>query len=1131
MKKLVTIVFLVLTVITAQAQDGLRLTISHEGTVKEVLDILCERMEGSLIVRNSDVDLSRKVSIDLKDASAEDILNALFEGSDIKWSLRGKQVQIYRPAAAPVDSAAGKERTVSGVLKDVNGEPLVGAAVMLAGTKLATLSDTDGFWTLTVPQSSGSLVVICLGFEDTEIKLTEASSYETTVRVKTSVLDEAVVVGYGVQKKSVLTAAISSVKSELLSTVAPTRLDNVLRGMVSGVTITSSSGQPGAPTQVRVRGIGTINDSNPLYIVDGMPVTGGIDYINPADIESIEVLKDAASAAIYGSRGANGVILVTTRNGSEGNATVSYNGSFGISNPWKQLDVLDATQYALIINEMYMNMGQEPVYENPYIFGKGTDWQKEVFNANAPRTDHQISVSGGNAKSNYFISGSYLYNEGIVGGNYNHSNYDRFTVRANNNYIVFDRSGLSRFFTRLKLGTNVTFAHDKSKSIPANSERGSVLGCAITLSPILPVYAENPEEVLAEHPTALRDSQGRPFSIVGDQYANMPNPVALLHMPVDTYTTDKIVAGAYAELELTEGLKFKSSISADMLITKDDGFSIPYYMNSNHQGYGSSVWSTITRDFLWQLENTLSYSCTLGESHNISALIGQSAYSRWGDYVSGTSYQIRNVSQPWIDATDQEAMERSASGAPSPYSRLASYFARLSYNYAERYMLEFTMRYDGSSNFAPENKWAGFPSVSAGWNMTNEKFMAGRPEWFSRAKLRASWGMNGNQNIGSFAYTSMMRGIAGYMLGVGSQVALAPGLIPSAYSNSALKWEASHQTDIGLDLGFFGNALALSLDYYDKRTKGMLMRMSLPAYIGNSLPWGNVGDMQNSGFEFDLSWKQSLGEFQYSIAFNGSYNRNVLLKLGNETGYANYDSVLGSLGTISRAENGKPFPFFWGYRTDGIFQSDVEADAYRNSEGERLQPHAVAGDVKFVDVNGDGTIDDEDRVMIGKGMPDWTFGFNLMASWRGFDFSALLSATLGNDVYDATRRADFPLVNMQSYMLGRWTGPGSSNRLPRLTAEADGGLNQNWRSSDLMVYDGSFLRCRSMVLGYTLPGSLTRRAFISKLRFYLSAENLFTLTKYHGMDPEISSGGTSLGIDKGVYPQARTFSVGLNLTF
>lgn len=1116
----------------AQNARGAHLAISHDGTVKEVLDILCAKTDCSLIVRNSDVDLTRRVSIKMGNASVEDVLATLFEGTDIKWSLSGKQIQIYRPKQTRATTLVQPDnRLVNGVLRDVNGEPLIGAAVLLEGTKIATVSDMDGKWTLSVPRSSTLLRAVCLGYEDALITLTDMATYETVMQDKTSELDEAVVVGYGVQKKSVMTAAISSVKSDLLSTVAPTRMDNVLRGMVSGVTITSSSGQPGAPTQVRVRGIGTINDSNPLYIVDGMPVTGGIDYINPADIESIEVLKDAASAAIYGSRGANGVILVTTKSGSEGNVSVSYNGSFGISNPWKKLDVLDATQYALIVNEMYMNMGKAPIYEDPYAFGKGTDWQKEIFNANAPRTDHQISVSGGNAKTNYFISGSYLYNEGIIGGNYKHSNYDRFTVRANNNFTIFDRSENSKFFRKFKLGTNITYSHDKSLSIAANSERGSVLGCAITLSPILPVYAENPEELLAEHPTAIKDSKGRPFSIVGDQYAVMPNPMALLHMPVDTYTTDKFVAGGYAELELIKGLTFKSSIGVDMLITKDDGFSIPYYMNSNHQGTGSSVWSTITRDFSWQVENVLSYECTIGNAHNLNALIGQSAYSHWGDYVSGTSYQIRNVSQPWIDATDQESNKRSASGSPSPRSRLASYFARLSYNYDKRYMLEFTMRFDGSSNFSPEHKWAGFPSVSAGWNLTNENFMKSRPRWFTRAKLRASWGMNGNQNIGSFAYTSMMRGIAGYMLGVDNMVSLAPGLIPSAYSNSALKWEASHQTDVGVDLGFFDNALSLSLDYYDKRTKGMLMRMSLPAYIGNNLPWGNVGGMKNSGFEFDISWKQTVSDFNYSIGFNGSYNHNVLLKLGNETGYANYDSVLGSLGTISRAQNGYPFPFFWGYKTDGIFQSDIEADAYRNSKGERLLPHAVAGDVKFVDVNGDGVIDDEDRVMIGKGMPDWTFGFNIRASWKGFDLSALFSATAGNDIYDATRRADFPLVNMQSFMLGRWTGPGTSNRLPRLTAEADGGLNQNWRSSDIMVYDGSFLRCRSLVFGYTIPERLTSKVHIRNLRVYLSAENLFTITKYHGMDPEISSGGTSLGIDKGVYPQARTFSVGLNLMF
>jgi TonB-linked SusC/RagA family outer membrane protein len=447
-------------------------------------------------------------------------------------------------------------------------------------------------------------------------------------------------------------------------------------------------------------------------------------------------------------------------------------------------------------------------------------------------------------------------------------------------------------------------------------------------------------------------------------------------------------------------------------------------------------------------------------------------------------------------------------------------------------MLELTVRRDGSSNFSPENKWANFPSVSAGWNLTNEKFMENRPSWFTRAKIRASWGMNGNQNIGTFAYTSMMQGTAGYMLGIGELTALAPGLVPSAYSNAALKWEESVQTDIGLDIGLWDNALSLSLDYYDKRTNGMLMTMSLPSYIGNNRPWGNVGNMKNSGFEFDITWKHSVGDFNYSVGLNGSYNKNVLLQLGNETGYENYDTVLGTLGTISRGQNGLPFPFFYGWKTDGIFQSDREADAYRNAKGERLQPYALAGDVKFVDLNKDGVIDDADRTMIGKGMPDWTFGFNLSASWKGFDFSALFSATLGNDIYDATRRTDYPLVNMQSFLYEeRWHGAGTSNRLPRITADADGGKNLNWRSSDLMVYDGSFLRCRSMVLGYTVPQHLTRKALISKLRVYLSAENLFTLTSYHGMDPEIASGGTSLGIDRGVYPQARTFSAGINLTF
>lgn len=1113
----------------AQNAGSIRLSISRDGTVQEVLDDLCREIDGSLLVRSTDVDLSRKVSIHMDNASLDAILGRIFEGSDVKWTISGRQIQIYRPQAREPQNQQG-DRTVSGTVTDGNGEPVIGAAVYMEGTSIAAITDYDGQWSLTVPSSARTLKVSCIGFVDTYVSLGKSANYPLVLKEDISLLEESVVVGYGVQKKSVVTAAISSVKGDQLSGIAPTRVDNVLKGMVSGVTITPASGQPGSGSRVRIRGVGTINDSNPLYIVDGMPVTGGIEYINPADIESVEVLKDAASAAIYGARGANGVILVTTRQGSEANPVISYNASYGVQSPWRMPSVLNATEYALIINEMYMNMGQAPVYEDPYSFGEGTSWVKEVFNRNAPVVDHQLSISGGSARMNYFLSGSYFYQEGIIGGNYNHSNYGRVTLRSNNNYTVFDHQDRN-YLSTLRLGTNVTYSHDNSKSINANSEYGSVLGCALSLSPILPVYAEDPEALLAEHPTAIKDSQGRPFSIVGDQFAAMPNPLAMLHQPTDDYIQDKIVAGGYAELEILKGLKFKSSVGADLLIIKDDGYSIPYYMNSNHQNSGSEVWSSISRSFSWQVENTLAYNFTLGGAHNFTALLGQSAYSHSGAYVSGTSYKIRNVEQPWIDATDQDSNMRSASGSPDPYSRLASYFARVSYNYDERYMVELTIRRDGSSNFSPANKWANFPSASFGWNITNEPFMAGRPSWLDRTKLRVSYGMNGNQNIGSFAYTSMMRGIAGYMLGVDSMTAIAPGIIPQAYSNADLKWEESSQFDVGVDIGLWQNQLSLSLDYYDKRTNGMLMTMSLPAYIGNNLPWGNVGNMRNSGFEFDITWKQQLGDFGYSLGANGSYNKNVLIKLGNDTGYQNYDGVHGTLGTISRAENGEPFPFFWGYKTDGIFQSDVEALAYVNKDGERLQPYATAGDVKFVDVNGDGVIDDEDRVKIGKGMPDWTFGFNMSATWKGIDLSANFYSALGGDIYDATRRADYPLVNMQRYMLDRWTGPGTSNRLPKLTAEGDGGQNQNWRSSDLMVYDGSFLRLRNLTLGYTLPEKWTRAILISKLRVYLNAENLFTLTGYHGMDPEISSGGTSVGIDKGVYPQAKTLSAGINLTF
>ena len=455
---------------------------------------------------------------------------------------------------------------------------------------------------------------------------------------------------------------------------------------------------------------------------------------------------------------------------------------------------------------------------------------------------------------------------------------------------------------------------------------------------------------------------------------------------------------------------------------------------------------------------------------------------------------------------------------------LASIFARASYNYDERYMLQVTVRRDGSSRFGPNNHYAVFPSFSLGWNLTNEKFMNKRPNWLTTTKIRLSWGKNGNENIGNFKYTVLTSPGNNAIFGLSENV--INGVKASGLANPDLKWEESEHLDFGLDFGFFNNALPFTADYYKKKTNGMLMEMNIPFYVGEAKPIGNVGKMENSGIELEAAYKFRVSDWNFRVSANASYLKNKLIEYGNESGWENLDSFQGT-GDISRAENGKPFPFFYGYKTAGIFQNTDEVKAYKNDKGELLQPTAVPGDVRFVDVDGNGIIDANDRTDIGKGMPDWTFGFNLGVSWKNFDLNMMWQGTAGNDIYDATRRTDIATSNLPSWMLNRWTGEGTSNRIPRFVQ----GDNVNWQSSDLYVYDGSYLRLKNIQLGYTLPAALTQKVFISSLRFYVAAENLFTFTKYHGFDPEISSGGTSLGIDYGVYPQARVWTIGASLSF
>ena len=1045
---------------------------------------------------------------------------------------------------------------VKGTVTSTSGEPLIGAAVMVAGTSTGTTTDLDGNFVLPSVSSDATLSVQMIGYVTKDVPVNGQATINIVLEEDSQLLDDVVVVGYGVQKKSVVTAAISSITSDALKRQSNTRVDNVLQGMTSGVTVTQSSGAPDAGSQVRIRGVGSIHDSAPLYIVDGLAIGGGIDYLNPGDIERIEVLKDAASGAVYGARAANGVILVTTKKGKAGKTNVSYDFSYGWQNPWRKPLVLDATEYAIIMNEGFINQGDAPKYDNPYQYGKGTDWVDAVFNKNAPVMKHDITISGGNDKVTYSVSGGYYTKEGIIGGNYGRSNYDRVTLHQNLNATLFDNSDSRNYLQKMTLSTTASYAHINSTGIDTNSEYGSPLGSAIAMSPIETIYADDAtvEYYKTRYAHAfdylVRDKDGRYFTIADDAiYNEMKNPLADLSLPGTKYNTDKFVANAAAELTIWDNLKFKSSVGVDLAFWGNHGYNIQYFLNGKRYNldtvtekdgvttttYASSASQEMNRSLRWQVENVLTYSKDFGK-HSVSALLGQSAIRSSSSNVGASRQNIQYEYDPWKISvntalgTQSEGQRNGWGSWNSIVYSLASYFARASYNYDERYMIEATVRMDGSSRFGDNNKWGYFPSVSVGWNFKNESFLKDA-SWLSIGKLRASYGVNGNDSIGDFVYAVYMNGGNNYHFGTqGNTENLQQGSKPSNLANPNVRWEQSKQVDVGLDFGFLGNRLTATVDYYNKKTEGMLLALPVPSYSGESAPTGNLGDMVNQGVELELSWRDSAGDFNYFINANATYNQNRLTYLGDDA--TSLYCGDGKLGQLSRGLVGLPFPYFYGLKMDGIFQNQSEIDAYVDKNGKVIQPNAVPGDIRFVDVDGDGSITDDDRTYIGKGAPDWTFGVTIGFDWKGIDFSMLMQGQFGNvQTFNVYRRTDLPYVNLNRNVLNRWTGEGSTNKYPRFTFND----NMNMKVSDVWLEDATFLRCRNLQLGYTLPQNITQKAKIQRLRFFFQAENLFTLTKYTGCDPEVTgaggSYGTSYGIDKGVYPQARTFSVGLNLNF
>lgn len=1060
-------------------------------------------------------------------------------------------------------AAYAQKQTYSGVVTDSNNEPVIGASVVQKGTTNGAITDYDGNFKISVTPGA-TLTVSYIGYKTQDVKAKD--NMRIVLQSDAQVLSDLVVIGYGVQKKSVVTASIAKVSADDLEGKTRLRADDALKGMAAGVNVTSASGQPGSKSTIRVRGIGTINNTEPLYIIDGMPTDqDGMESVNPNDIESIEVLKDAASGAIYGARAANGVILVTTKRGKTGKAQINYNFSYGWQSAWKKRDVTGATDYAVLQNEKAINGGQTPLPElaDPWnltdkngntIKGFGTDWQNLVFNDNAPIVQHDVSVSGASDKVNYYLSLGYFEQEGIVGGNYGQSNYDRLTIRGNSNYNLIDAEKERNFLNKLDLGVNVSYMRVHNTGVDANSTWGSPLGSALYLSPTLPVTLNRvnadgkpgPGQEMIDFYSSYNlytDAAGNPYTIPGfvGSYNEQVNPIAAMQRYPTRNWSQKIMPKFSLDLQLYDNLKYHFSWSAEQSFWGNESAQVSnYYLSGNNTGNGhTSAGAYKGNKSAWQVENTLTYDKTIGK-HTIGVVLGQSALKEKGDDLSFSKWNLVNPDKPYLNYTtgaiatigDDGKISIQGGGGGGPYveHHMVSYFGRLSYSFDEKYMLQATVRRDGSSRFGTNNKYGTFPSASVGWNIHKEAFMKNTQNWLSNLKFRASWGKNGNDNIGEFAYTTLTYTGGNTNSYFGKNAVMDYGSKATRLANEDLKWEESEQTDLGLDFGFFNNALTFSVDYFVKKTNGMIIDMPIPSYVGEQRPLANVGDMENKGWEFELGYKFNVADARFAIKGNASYLKNTLKNLGNDTGFLNWGINQFTDGG-TRAENGQPFPFFYGYKTAGVFQNMDQVNSYtwtdpKTGETQLIQPKAQPGDMIFVDTNNDGQITSDDRTNIGKGTPDWTFGLNLSADWKGFDFNVFFQGVSGVDVFDATYRSDITSANFPTWVLDRWTGEGTSNRVPILKA----GDASNWVISDLYVRDGSYLRLKNITLGYTLPRKLTQTIGVERFRMYVRAENLVTWTKYWGFDPEIGTNGTSLGVDYGVYPQARTWTVGFNIS-
>ena len=1017
--------------------------------------------------------------------------------------------------------AVAQDVTVNGIVNDESGMPVPGASIVLKGTTKSTASDFDGKFQIQVP-SNGILTVTFIGYTT----VTEAVNGRTKITIQlkpeSQSLSEVVVVGYGTQKKAVVTGAISSVKAADLEKVPNGRVEQALQGRVAGVTIASSSGQPGAASTIRIRGITTFGDggNNPLWVIDGNVVdAGAIGFLNQSDIESIEVLKDAASAAIYGTRAATGVILVTTKKGKSGKITVNYTGFSGVSSPAKKLDLLNSTQYATIMNEKAVADGGTIRYPNPNSLGAGTNWQDAIFNNQAYRYSHELSISGGGEFSTFYASFGIQDQQGIVTSDI--SNYTKKSFRLNSTHKI------SKYFT---FGQTFGFARQKTLDIGnKNSEFGGPLSSAINLDPTTPLVVTDPAVANASPYSTnpvMRDANGNPYGISSVVGQEMTNPLAYVQTRLGRYNwADNFVGNAYLEANITDHLKIISTLGGKISYWGEQGFTPVSFLSSNVSTLKNSYYQINRHSFNWNVENVLTYSNKFGD-HNINVLVGQGSYvENIGGETTNTMFGLPISS--YKDASfDFDIPQSDRTSATDDYiqHKVTSLFSRLNYDYKEKYLVTGVIRRDGSTRFGGNNKFGVFPSFSLGWVLSKEDFWK-ENSVVNTIKFRGGYGVVGNDNLTDFRYLSLVSG--GYNYSFGNTGAITTGYANVTLDNPDLKWEQTSQTSIGFDARLF-NDFNLTIDYYKKRTTGILRPVVIPGFVGVAeQPWANVANMDNSGLEFELGYKKQLGEFNLGINGNVAYLKNEITYVGPDNDYIIGDATFQSMGPVTRTQVGHSYNEFFGYKTAGIFQNQAEIDAYKNAAGGMIQPTAKPGDFRWVDNNGDGSISDDDKQYLGSSIPKYTFGLTVNLNYKNLDFMAFAQGAAGSKIFQGLRRLDILNANYQTEVLNRWTGEGTSNDYPRL-GNNDGNGNFS-KMSDFYLESGDYVRLKIVQVGYTLPLNLSSKIGADKIRFYVTGENLFTFTKYTGYDPEI--GGQVFGVDKGIYPQAKSFMLGANLQF